>query len=299
MMYNELEHSHMDDQIEMVESLTQTEDLDRMDHDSDLGHEQEESSSLTVVKIGGSTLGSHDTTLIDLVELQAKGDRFVVVHGGGKTISEWMEKQGVRPKFVNGLRVTDSQSLDIVIAVLTGLINKSLVASINNIGGRAIGISGADGRIVNAEIADPDLGYVGRVKSINTEPIEAILEAGYMPVIAPGGVHSSSSDENMLLNINADTVAGYISSSIHSDRMVFLTDVEGVLDSSKRLISRMTKKQADSLVASHVIDGGMIPKMEACIEALAGGAVSQIIDGRVPGALKDVVSGENLGTRIG
>ncbi|HCE75860.1 MAG TPA: acetylglutamate kinase [Dehalococcoidia bacterium] len=299
MMYNELEHSHMDDQIEMVESLTQTEDLDRMDHDSDLGHEQEESSSLTVVKIGGSTLGSHDTTLIDLVELQAKGDRFVVVHGGGKTISEWMEKQGVRPKFVNGLRVTDSQSLDIVIAVLTGLINKSLVASINNIGGRAIGISGADGRIVNAEIADPDLGYVGRVKSINTEPIEAILEAGYMPVIAPVGVHSSSSDENMLLNINADTVAGYISSSIHSDRMVFLTDVEGVLDSSKRLISRMTKKQADSLVASHVIDGGMIPKMEACIEALAGGAVSQIIDGRVPGALKDVVSGENLGTRIG
>tara|TARA_B100000686_G_scaffold98738_1_gene105701 strand:- start:10568 stop:11437 length:870 start_codon:yes stop_codon:yes gene_type:complete len=289
----------MDDQIEMVESLTQTEDLDRMDHDSDLGHEQEESSSLTVVKIGGSTLGSHDTTLIDLVELQAKGDRFVVVHGGGKTISEWMEKQGVRPKFVNGLRVTDSQSLDIVIAVLTGLINKSLVASINNIGGRAIGISGADGRIVNAEIADPDLGYVGRVKSINTEPIEAILEAGYMPVIAPVGVHSSSSDENMLLNINADTVAGYISSSIHSDRMVFLTDVEGVLDSSKRLISRMTKKQADSLVASHVIDGGMIPKMEACIEALAGGAVSQIIDGRVPGALKDVVSGENLGTRIG
>ena len=298
-MYNELEHSHMDDQIEMVESLTQTEDLDRMDHDSDLGHEQEESSSLTVVKIGGSTLGSHDTTLIDLVELQAKGDRFVVVHGGGKTISEWMEKQGVRPKFVNGLRVTDSQSLDIVIAVLTGLINKSLVASINNIGGRAIGISGADGRIVNAEIADPDLGYVGRVKSINTEPIEAILEAGNMPVIAPVGVHSSSSDENMLLNINADTVAGYISSSIHSDRMVFLTDVEGVLDSSKRLISRMTKKQADSLVASHVIDGGMIPKMEACIEALAGGAVSQIIDGRVPGALKDVVSGENLGTRIG
>ena len=298
-MYNELEHSHMDDQIEMVESLTQTEDLDQMYHDSDLGHEQEESSSLTVVKIGGSTLGSHDTTLIDLVELQAKGDRFVVVHGGGKTISEWMEKQGVRPKFVNGLRVTDSQSLDIVIAVLTGLINKSLVASINNIGGRAIGISGADGRIVNAEIADPALGYVGRVKSINTEPIEAILEAGYMPVIAPVGVHSSSSDENMLLNINADTVAGYISSSIHSDRMVFLTDVEGVLDSSKRLISRMTKKQADSLVASHVIDGGMIPKMEACIEALAGGAVSQIIDGRVPGALKDVVSGENLGTRIG
>jgi len=101
------------------------------------------------------------------------------------------------------------------------------------------------------------------------------------------------------LNINADTVAGYVSSSINANRMVFLTDVEGVLDSSKRLISRMTKRQADSLVASHVIDGGMIPKMEACIEALLGGAISQIIDGRAPGALKDVISGHNLGTRIG
>ena len=298
-MFNELEHSPTDDHMDILNPSNHPEKLDSADQgiDSSLGSER--TPSLTVVKIGGSTLGNHDTTLTDLVELQAKGDRFVVVHGGGKTISEWMEKQGVRPKFVNGLRVTDSQSLDIVVAVLTGLINKSLVAAINNIGGKAIGISGADGKIVSAEIADPELGYVGRVKSVNIEPIQAILEAGYMPVIAPVGVHSRLNDENMLLNINADTVAGYISSSIHSDRMVFLTDVEGVLDSSKRLISRMTKKQADSLVASHVIDGGMIPKMEACIEALAGGAISQIIDGRVPGALKDVVLGRNLGTRIG
>ena len=298
-MFNELEHSPTDDQLEILNPSNQTEGVESSDSDDDLGLGSEKKPTLTVVKIGGSTLGSHDTTLTDLVELQAQGDRFVVVHGGGKTITEWMEKQGVRPKFVNGLRVTDSQSLDIVVAVLTGLINKSLVASINNIGGKAIGISGADGKIVNAEIADPELGYVGKIKSVNTEPIEAILAAGYMPVIAPVGVYSNLTDENMLLNINADTVAGYISSSIHSDRMVFLTDVEGVLDSSRRLISRMTKKQADSLVASHVIDGGMIPKMEACIEALNGGAISQIIDGRVPGALRDVVLGHNLGTRIG
>ena len=298
-MFNELEHSHSNDQMEDLNSSSQIQEKSSSDSATDLDLGSENKRSLTVVKIGGSTLGSHDTTLTDLVELQSKGKQFVVVHGGGKTISEWMEKQGVRPKFVNGLRVTDSQSLDIVVAVLTGLINKSLVASINNIGGKAIGISGADGKIVNAEIADPDLGYVGKIKSVNTEPIEAILQAGYMPVIAPVGVYSSLTDENMLLNINADTVAGYISSSIHSDRMVFLTDVEGVLDSSRRLISRMTKKQADSLVASHVIDGGMIPKMEACIEALNGGAISQIIDGRVPGALRDVVLGHNLGTRIG
>ena len=298
-MFNELEHSPTDDHTENMNSSSRVGDKVSVDSETDLDFGSENTRSLTVIKIGGSTLGSHDTTLTDLVELQSKGDQFVVVHGGGKTISEWMEKQGVRPKFVNGLRVTDSQSLDIVIAVLTGVINKSLVASINNIGGKAIGISGADGKIVDAEIADPDLGYVGKIKSINTEPIEAILAAGYMPVIAPVGVYSSLGDENMLLNINADTVAGYISSSIHSDRMVFLTDVEGVLDSSKRLISRMTRKQADSLVASHVIDGGMIPKMEACIEALSGGAISQIIDGRVPGALKDVLLGHNCGTRIG
>ena len=296
-MFSEINHSESDDRLERPQSMKSNDEcVDQRPSASDVPINQQ---SLTVIKIGGSTLGSHDTTLMDLVELQKEGENFVVIHGGGKTISEWMEKQGVRPKFVNGLRVTDSQSLDIVVAVLTGVINKSLVASINALGGRAIGISGADGNMVSAEIADPELGYVGKIRSVDTAPIEAILEGGYIPVIAPVGIHSGSGHQGKLLNINADTVAGYVSSSINANRMVFLTDVEGVLDSSKRLISRMTKRQADSLVASHVIDGGMIPKMEACIEALLGGAISQIIDGRTPGALKDVISGHNLGTRIG
>ena len=296
-MFSEINHSESDDRLERPQSMKSNDEcVDQRPSASDVPINQQ---SLTVIKIGGSTLGSHDTTLMDLVELQKEGENFVVIHGGGKTISEWMEKQGVRPKFVNGLRVTDSQSLDIVVAVLTGVINKSLVASINSLGGRAIGISGADGNMISAEIADPELGYVGKINSVDTAPIEAILEGGYIPVIAPVGIHSGSGHQGKLLNINADTVAGYVSSSINANRMVFLTDVEGVLDSSKRLISRMTKRQADSLVASHVIDGGMIPKMEACIEALLGGAISQIIDGRAPGALKDVISGHNLGTRIG
>jgi len=296
-MFSEINHSESDDRLERPQSMKSNDEcVDQQPSASDVPINQQ---SLTVIKIGGSTLGSHDTTLMDLVELQKEGENFVVIHGGGKTISEWMEKQGVRPKFVNGLRVTDSQSLDIVVAVLTGVINKSLVASINALGGRAIGISGADGNMVSAEIADPELGYGGKIRTVDTAPIEAILEGGYIPVIAPVGIHSGSGHQGKLLNINADTVAGYVSSSINANRMVFLTDVEGVLDSSKRLISRMTKRQADSLVASHVIDGGMIPKMEACIEALLGGAISQIIDGRAPGALKDVISGHNLGTRIG
>ncbi|PZC42706.1 MAG: acetylglutamate kinase [Chloroflexi bacterium] len=296
-MFSEINHSQPNDCLKIPTSMNSNDGC--ADQQPGAGDVPANQQTLTVIKIGGSTFGNHDTTLNDLVELQKKGEKFVVVHGGGKTISEWMEKQGVRPKFVNGLRVTDSQSLDIVVAVLTGVINKSLVASINSIGGRAIGISGADGNMVSAEIADPELGYVGKIKSVDTAPIKAILEAGYIPVIAPVGIHSGSLDHNKLLNINADTVAGYVSASINADRIVFLTDVEGVLDSSKRLISRMTKRQADSLVASHVIDGGMIPKMEACIEALLGGAISQIVDGRAPGALKNVVSGHNLGTRIG
>ena len=256
---------------------------------------------ITVVKIGGSTLGSHDTSLDDLVDLQKEGVKVVVVHGGGKVISEWMEKQGVRPRFVEGLRVTDAASLEIVVAVLTGLINKTLVSSINSRGGNAIGLSGADGGMVRASITDPNLGFVGTIDEINSLPIKTALDSGFIPVIAPVGfdINRQPDEEGSLLNINADTVAGFIASALKASRMVFLTDVEGVLDSSHRLISRVTKRQADMLVRSNVIAGGMLPKMEACLKALNGGAVSQIIDGRLPGALKRLVSGENIGTRIG
>jgi acetylglutamate kinase len=254
-----------------------------------------------VIKIGGSTLGNHDTTLEDLIALQGEDHKLVVVHGGGKIISDWMERQGVRPRFVKGLRVTDLASLDIVVAVLTGLINKSLVASINSRGGKAVGLSGADGSMVQASIANPELGYVGKIENINPDPIYAALSAGYIPVIAPVGFDASRKPDEAgsLLNINADTVAGYISSSLKAKRMVFLTDVEGVLDSSRRLIPRITRRQAHSLVRSNVIGGGMLPKIEACLEAIEGGAISQIIDGRESRALKNLLSGENLGTRIG
>ena len=258
-------------------------------------------SGVTVIKIGGSTLGSHDTTLDDLVDMQKAGKKVVVVQGGGKTISEWMEKQGVRPKFVEGLRVTDSDSLEIVVAVLTGLINKKLVAEINIRGGDAIGLSGADGGMVKATVTNPELGYVGSVNSINTYAINSALNSNYIPIIAPVGLDETkkSGEDGALLNINADTVAGNISAALNAERMIFLTDVEGIMDSSKRLLPRITRRQADSLIRSNIISGGMLPKIEACISAFDGGAVSQIIDGRQPGALKEAVSGEKLGTRIG
>ena len=144
-----------------------------------------------VVKIGGSTLGSGDTTLEDLVTLQRRGINPIVVHGGGKLINEWLERQGVRPRFVRGLRVTDARSLEVVVAVLTGLINKKLVASLQALGGSAMGISGVDGGMLLARVKHPELGLVGSVAQVNPDPIKAVLEMGFMPVIAPVAVQHS------------------------------------------------------------------------------------------------------------
>jgi acetylglutamate kinase len=258
------------------------------------------SNGTIVVKIGGSTLGEHDTALNDVVDLQRQGVQTVVVHGGGKVISEWMEKQGVRPRFVRGLRVTDARSLEIVVAVLTGLINKSLVASVQRLGGRAIGLSGADGGMVEARVKDPDLGLVGEVVRVNPEPINAVVAAECIPVIAPVAVRTDiESATEPLLNVNADTVAGQVAAALDADRLVFLTDVEGVLDSSRRLIPRLTLRQTRGLLGSNIVAGGMVPKLEACITALDGGGVAQIVDGRRAHALVDLLSGEVMGTRVG
>ena len=263
--------------------------------------QETERSGTIVVKIGGSTLGSHDTTLHDLVKLQREGVNAVVVHGGGKIISDWMAKQGVMPRFVRGLRVTDEPSIDIVVAVLTGLINKNLVASMVELGARTIGISGADDGMLRANIRDPELGLVGDVVNVNTEPIEAVLQSGCIPLIAPVGVKLAENGKvsPTLLNINADTAAGEIAAALGASRLVFLTDVQGVLDTTRRLIPRLTERQARGLISSNVAAGGMIPKLEACLTALHSGGISHIIDGRKPSALIDVVSGATLGTRIG
>ena len=254
-----------------------------------------------VVKIGGSTLGDHDTTLRDVAALREEGYSPVVVHGGGKTISDWMAAQNIRPVFRDGLRVTDRDSLRIVVAALGGLINKQLVAEMRALGADAMGMSGADGGMLVCRIKDPGLGYVGEVVSVNTLPIISAMEAGFVPVVAPVGICSSEDAEygNSLLNINADTAAGEIARALGAEKMVFMTDVEGVLDRNRRLISRLTVQQARQLSGSGTITGGMIPKIEACVNALVKGSTSHIIDGRSPGALRRSLSGESLGTRVG
>ena len=254
-----------------------------------------------VVKIGGSTLGTNDSTLQDLVTLQKRGITPIVIHGGGKIITDWMEKQGVRSTFVKGLRVTDASSLDIVVAVLTGLINKGLVASLLALGGNAVGISGVDGALLKAEVLEPELGLVGKVVEVNPEPIRQILDSGSIPVIAPVALHrlDNSEMQGTLLNINADSAAGEIAAALEADRLIFLTDVEGIQDSSRRLIPRLTPKQAKVLIDSGTVAGGMIPKVEACLATLGKVSVTQIIDGRKPKSLLDSLEGKAMGTRVG
>ena len=258
------------------------------------------SSPPIVIKIGGSTLGSHDTSLKDLVTLQREGVDVVVVHGGGPVISQWMQRQGIRPQFVKGLRVTDAASLEIVVAVLTGLVNKELVATLHGMGGKVMGISGIDAGMLEARVANPDLGYVGEITRVNPQPLLELLSCGYIPVMAPLASQCRDGSEHAggPLNINGDTVAGELAHALGAERLIFLTDVPGIMDGNSRVLPRLDRHRAGILLRSDVVKGGMIPKLEACLRALERSPVADIIDGRQPGALLDCVKGRSSGTRI-
>ena len=257
-------------------------------------------SPIIVVKIGGSTLGSHDTTLEDLVALQREGWRPAVVHGGGATISEWLNSRDAPTRFVRGLRVTDAQSLRVVVAVLGGLINKELVAAIGALGGQAIGLSGADGNLIRVRQLDPELGYVGEIERVDGDMLGRLLEAGYLPVIAPLGLlWESQKPQNQILNINADTVAGEVAFALGAQWLVFLTDVAGVSGGDGSPVARLSCQEATALIEQGTVSGGMIPKVEACLRACEGGTRTAIIDGRQPHALLAAVQrSEFLGTTI-
>ena len=251
-----------------------------------------------LVKIGGSTLGAQDTSLADLVSLHRAGERLVVVHGGGEVVTQWMGKQGVHVQFVRGLRVTDAEGLEVATAVLAGLVNKQLVASLLALGGPAVGVSGVDGGLIQATIERPDLGFVGGNIQVDPGPIHALTAAGYIPVVAPIALHRSDGTEQSchLLNVNADQVAGALAVALGASQLVFLTDVDGVLDSGGRLIRRIPRRQVEGLMGSGVIKGGMIPKLEACLDAAAHGISAHIVNGREPAALAECLRGAAIGT---
>lgn len=252
-----------------------------------------------VVKIGSVASSPEDTSIDDIVALQKQGKRIIVTHGGGKLITEWLEKQGVTTRFIRGERVTDQASLEVVIAVLCGLVNKEIVSSIQNRGGQAVGISGIDGGLIQASIKNAELGYVGKITKVNTAPLEVLLEAGYIPVVSPISLHPVPEAREMGLNINADDVAGEIATAIRAEKLIFLTDVIGICDQSGSLIPHLSPDEAEALTASGVASGGMIPKIRACLSALASVLTTSIIDGRQPYALLNEIERGGVGTTIG
>ena len=249
-----------------------------------------------VIKIGGSTIGQHDTSLEDIVELRRSGARPVLVHGGGRNVTEWVERLGSTAKFVRGLRVTDDQTMQIVTAVLAGLVNKGLVASFRQLGARAVGLSGADDCLLEGSIAEPLLGNVGKVTTVNCELVETLLAQGYIPVVATIGLEPHS---GRLLNINADIAAGALATAMKAKSLLFLSDVPGVLDNGGSIIPKMNGEQVRQAISSGIASGGMIPKLQACLQAAEAGVGNLIIiNGRQPHALLETLSGRLSGTSI-
>lgn len=254
-------------------------------------------TGLLVVKVGGSTLGSHDTTLQDIARLSRERP-IVVVHGGGAAVSDVLKRAGHEVRFHNGLRVTDEFTLETLIAVVGGQINTQLVAQLNALGAPAVGLTGLDGGLLQCEIQDPDLGLVGSVVEVRPAVVEALTARGLIPVVAPVGVlQRDGKPTEQALNLNADTVAGQLASGVGAEELALLTDIEGVRDASGEVARQLTGADIDRLIADGVISGGMIPKVSAAMVAVRAGLPVVIADGRRAGGLPAALAGES-GTRV-
>ena len=255
-----------------------------------------------VIKYGGNAMINEELkqqVMEDIVLLHLIGVRVVLVHGGGPEISDLMNKLGKKAEFVDGLRVTDEETMDIVQMVLAGKVNKSLVNLLNMKGGKAIGLSGMDGRLIEADIKDERLGFVGQITKVNVGPIEDILDKDYIPVISTIGCDSKGN----AYNINGDTAAAFIAGALNAERLIMMTDIAGVLkdkDDPDSLIPEITVDEAAYLKEKGIISGGMIPKVECCIEAINKGVKNAVImDGRVPHSiLMELLTDEGAGTWI-
>ena len=261
---------------------------------------QRYNGKIIVVKYGGNAMINEELKLNvmkDIVMLSLIGVKVVLVHGGGPEISQTLSKMGKKSEFVDGLRVTDAETADVVQMVLAGKINKTLVAQLVNIGGNAIGLCGMDGGLIEAKMLDERLGYVGEITNVNAQPILDLLNMGYIPVISTVGYDR----EGHVYNINADTAAASIAGTLKAESMISMTDTVGLLrdkDDPGTLIPKVRASEAPQLVREGVISGGMIPKVECCIEAIRRGVKKVfIIDGRVPHAiLIEVLTDEGVGT---
>ena len=255
---------------------------------------------VVVVKYGGNAMVNEElkkAVMGDIVLLSLIGVKVVLVHGGGPEISNMLKRVGKETQFVNGLRVTDAETAEIVQMVLAGKINKSLVAFLNNIGGKAMGLCGMDGRMIETSMLDQRLGYVGQIEKIRPQPILDLLEKGYIPVISTLGCDK----EGNVYNVNADTAAAAIAGSLKAESLISMTDTCGVLrdpEDPSSLIQKLTQEETEELISQGVITGGMIPKADCCMEALNMGVRKVfIIDGRIPHSiLIETLTNEGIGT---
>ena len=261
---------------------------------------QEYTGKIAVIKYGGNAMideEKKDSVMRDIVLLNLIGVKVVLVHGGGPEITEMLRRVGKESRFVNGLRVTDRETVDIVQMVLAGKVNKSLVNLIQNKGGKAIGLSGMDGHLIEATTRDPELGYVGEITNVNVQPLLDMLDRGYIPVVSTLGCDN----EGNVYNINADTAAARIAGALRAECLISMTDICGILrdkDDPSTLIPEIGVSEAPELVREGIINGGMIPKVECCINAIHWGVQKVfILDGRIPHAiLIETLTDEGLGT---
>lgn len=263
---------------------------------------QEFYDKVVVIKYGGNAMINEERkqqVMEDIVLLSLVGIKVVLVHGGGPEITETLERMGKQTEFVNGLRVTDRETAQIVQMVLAGKINKTLVNLLQMHGGRAMGISGMDGHMIRAKMKNPALGYVGEITDVDIRPIKDLLEKGYIPVVSTVGCD----EHGNAYNINADTAAAYIAGAMRAFRLISMTDIAGILQNRNdpsSLIPVITVEQAVHLFETGVISGGMIPKVECCIDAIHLGVERVVIlDGRVPHALLlEMLTDEGVGTQV-
>ena len=257
---------------------------------------------IVVVKYGGNAMINEqlkEQVMEDIVLLHLIGVKVVLVHGGGPEINDVMSRFGKKAEFVDGLRVTDRETVDIVQMVLAGKVNKTLVNMLEANGGKAMGISGMDGRLIEATFKDERLGYVGEITNINIKPVTDLLERGYIPVISTLGCDAAGNT----FNINGDTAAAHIAGALRAERLIMMTDIAGILrdkDDPKTLIPDITIDEAKQLYEEGVISGGMIPKVDCCIEAIRRGVGNVIImDGRIPHSiLMEILTDEGAGTMV-
>ncbi len=256
-----------------------------------------------VVKYGGNAMVSDElrrAVMCDIILLHLVGIRVVVVHGGGPEISGMLKKIGHESRFVDGLRYTDRVTMDIVQSILCGKVNKDLVAQLNRLGGQAVGLCGIDGKLFQAQCLDEKYGLVGKITGVNPEPVESSLLSGYIPVIS---TVAQGMDADTAYNINADTAAAKLAEALHAEKLILLTDVRGLLRDpadENTLIHVVHTYEVPELVAQGVISGGMIPKMECCVDAIAGGVDRvHILDGRIPHSiLIELLSDQGIGTML-